>query len=92
MITGADFLIIGSTDIDRSVRFYGEVLGLERGQRGADAWVPPRPSSKSRGVEFSGDPIDSGVCCQAFFTDPDGNALAIHHRYAEGVPPQADAG
>ncbi|MEZ5074507.1 MAG: hypothetical protein R2691_06700 [Solirubrobacterales bacterium] len=25
---------------------------------------------------------DSGVCHQAFFADPDGNALAIHHRYA----------
>jgi catechol 2,3-dioxygenase-like lactoylglutathione lyase family enzyme len=42
-----------------------------------------------RGVEFRGDTLDSGVCCQAFFEDPDGNVLAIHHRYAEGVPPQA---
>jgi catechol 2,3-dioxygenase-like lactoylglutathione lyase family enzyme len=37
---------------------------------------------ESRGIEFRGDPIDSGVCHQAFFADPDGNALAIHHRYA----------
>jgi catechol 2,3-dioxygenase-like lactoylglutathione lyase family enzyme len=44
---------------------------------------------ESRGVEFKGDTIDSGVCCQAFFEDPDGNTLAIHHRYAEGAPPQA---
>ena len=36
----------------------------------------------SRGVEFRGDTLDSGVCYQAFFEDPDGNALAIHHRYA----------
>ena len=36
----------------------------------------------SRGVEFEGETLDSGVCFQAFFTDPDGNALAIHHRYA----------
>jgi catechol 2,3-dioxygenase-like lactoylglutathione lyase family enzyme len=36
----------------------------------------------SRGVEFQGDTIDSGVCCQAFFQDPDGNRLGIHHRYA----------
>jgi predicted enzyme related to lactoylglutathione lyase len=36
----------------------------------------------SRGVEFQGETIDSGVCFQAFFRDPDGNALAIHHRYA----------
>jgi catechol 2,3-dioxygenase-like lactoylglutathione lyase family enzyme len=46
---------------------------------------------KSRGVEFKGDTIDSGVCCQAFFEDPDGNTLAIHHRYAPGVPPAAAA-
>ena len=37
---------------------------------------------ESRGVEFLGDTLDSGVCFQAFFKDPDGNALAIHHRYA----------
>ncbi|HEX8854008.1 MAG TPA: VOC family protein [Thermoleophilaceae bacterium] len=37
---------------------------------------------ESRGVSFKGDTIDSGVCFQAFFEDPDGNMLAIHHRYA----------
>jgi catechol 2,3-dioxygenase-like lactoylglutathione lyase family enzyme len=37
---------------------------------------------ESRGVKFKGDPIDSGVCLQTFFEDPDGNALALHHRYA----------
>ncbi len=37
---------------------------------------------ESRGVEFQGDVIDSGVCKQAFFADPDGNRLAIHNRYA----------
>jgi catechol 2,3-dioxygenase-like lactoylglutathione lyase family enzyme len=40
---------------------------------------------ESRGVEFRGDTLDSGVCWQAFFQDPDGNLLAIHHRYA---PPE----
>lgn len=40
---------------------------------------------QSRGVEFKGDTIDSGVCKQAFFEDPDGNTLGIHHRYA---PPE----
>jgi catechol 2,3-dioxygenase-like lactoylglutathione lyase family enzyme len=40
----------------------------------------------SRGVEFQGDTLDSGVCFQAFFQDPDGNTLGIHHRYA---PPDA---
>jgi catechol 2,3-dioxygenase-like lactoylglutathione lyase family enzyme len=41
-----------------------------------------RSELESRGVSFKGDPIDSGVCHQAFFEDPDGNTLAIHHRYA----------
>jgi catechol 2,3-dioxygenase-like lactoylglutathione lyase family enzyme len=45
-----------------------------------------RAELESRGVAFKGDTIDSGVCHQAFFEDPDGNALAIHHRYA----PQPD--
>lgn len=44
----------------------------------------------SRGVEFKGETLDSGVCFQAFFEDPDGNTLAIHHRYAPGKPPAAD--
>jgi len=37
---------------------------------------------ESRGIRFRGETLDSGVCFQAFFQDPDGNALAIHHRYA----------
>jgi catechol 2,3-dioxygenase-like lactoylglutathione lyase family enzyme len=41
-----------------------------------------RSELASRGVSFSGDTIDSGVCHQAFFSDPDGNALILHHRYA----------
>jgi predicted enzyme related to lactoylglutathione lyase len=41
-----------------------------------------RSELESRGVEFNGETIDSGVCFQAHFEDPDGNALAIHHRYA----------
>ena len=43
---------------------------------------------ESRGVEFEGETLDSGVCWQAFFLDPDGNSLAIHHRYA----PPTEAG
>ena len=41
-----------------------------------------RAELESRGVEFKGDIIDSGVCHQAFFEDPDGNVLGLHHRYA----------
>jgi catechol 2,3-dioxygenase-like lactoylglutathione lyase family enzyme len=41
-----------------------------------------RSELESQGIEFQGETLDSGVCYQAFFKDPDGNALAIHHRYA----------
>jgi len=47
-----------------------------------------RGELESRGVRFNGDIIDSGVCHQTFFEDPDGNVLGLHHRYAppERVP------
>jgi catechol 2,3-dioxygenase-like lactoylglutathione lyase family enzyme len=41
-----------------------------------------RSALQERGVAFKGETLDSGVCYQAFFEDPDGNMLAIHHRYA----------
>jgi catechol 2,3-dioxygenase-like lactoylglutathione lyase family enzyme len=44
-----------------------------------------RAELESQGVEFTGETLDTGVCHQAFFSDPDGNRLALHHRYA---PPQ----
>lgn len=47
-----------------------------------DDFEAAKAELESRGVEFQGDVIDSGVCFQAFFSDPDGNRLAIHHRYA----------
>jgi catechol 2,3-dioxygenase-like lactoylglutathione lyase family enzyme len=41
-----------------------------------------RSDLEGKGVEFQGDILDSGVCHMAYFTDPDGNALMFHHRYA----------
>jgi predicted enzyme related to lactoylglutathione lyase len=41
-----------------------------------------RTELESRGVQFMGETIDSGVCFMANFSDPDGNALMLHHRYA----------
>ncbi len=37
---------------------------------------------EGRGVVFAADTLDTGVCHMAFFSDPDGNALMLHHRYA----------
>jgi predicted enzyme related to lactoylglutathione lyase len=49
--------------------------------------VPDVAAARARlqeaGVEFEGDGIiDSGVCHIAGFTDPDGNGLILHRRYA----------
>jgi catechol 2,3-dioxygenase-like lactoylglutathione lyase family enzyme len=41
-----------------------------------------RKELESKGVEFQAETMDSGVCYQAYFSDPDGNALILHHRYA----------
>ena len=47
-----------------------------------DDFEAARSALEARGVVFKGETLDSGVCYQAFFEDPDGNMLAIHHRYA----------
>lgn len=44
-----------------------------------------RATLESRGVTFNGDIFDTGVCHMAFFADPEGNALMLHHRYAPRV-------
>ncbi len=45
-----------------------------------------RAELESRGVEFAADTLDTGVCLMAFFRDPAGNALMLHHRYAPRTP------
>jgi catechol 2,3-dioxygenase-like lactoylglutathione lyase family enzyme len=119
LVTGVDFTILPTSDIDRAVDFYGNVLGLERSKQWGnmpahefetgnltiavvdmsafgqefsphrspiafrvDDVAAARAELESRGVTFKGETIDSGVCHQAIFEDPDGNVLDIHHRYA----------
>ena len=41
-----------------------------------------RAELEAKGIEFAGETLDTGVCKMAFFTDPDGNDLMVHHRYA----------
>jgi catechol 2,3-dioxygenase-like lactoylglutathione lyase family enzyme len=123
MISGTDFITLGTRDIAAAEKFYTEVLELPVGKRWGempgvefetgnltiavmqtdafgfdfephslpvelhvDDFEAAKAQLESRGVEFRGETIDSGVCLQAFFSDPDGNALGIHHRYAgEGL-------
>lgn len=44
-----------------------------------------RNELEEAGVEFAGDTMDSGVCHMAPFSDPDGNQLMLHRRYAPRV-------
>lgn len=41
-----------------------------------------RQELESKGVEFLGETVDTGVCHMALFRDPDGNDLMLHHRYS----------
>ena len=119
LITGTDFITVGTTDYERAAAFYGDVLGLAFSKRWGDMpagefetgnltiavmqtdafgiefhpsrlpielhvedFEAARKELESRGVKFKGDTLDSGVCHQGFFEDPDGNVLAIHNRYA----------
>jgi catechol 2,3-dioxygenase-like lactoylglutathione lyase family enzyme len=41
-----------------------------------------RAELEAKGVPFEGDTFDTGVCHMATFSDPDGNKLVLHNRYA----------
>lgn len=121
-ITGTDFVIVPSRDLEASSAFYAGVLGLHRSvympDRGFSEFetgnltlsvVNPekmgmthhqnsnpialhvedvaaaRAALEAAGIEFRGETLDTSVCHMAFFADPDGNALMLHHRYAPRV-------
>jgi predicted enzyme related to lactoylglutathione lyase len=124
VVTGVDFVSVPTRDLERSVAFYDETLGLERSayrpdrnfaefetgtvtlnildpeRMGIGTFTPnanvialhvddveqARATLTERGVTFAGDIFDTGVCHMAFFADPDGNALMLHHRYAPREP------
>jgi predicted enzyme related to lactoylglutathione lyase len=72
-----------------------EAMGLRHSRSGnhialhVDDVPAARAELESRGVAFGGDTLDTGVCHMAFFEDPDGNALMLHHRYAPRVTDEA---
>ena len=119
IVERTDFLTVPVTDLERSKRFYGEVLGLppipgdgswpefQLGENVSLYLFDPtnvgreyqgphtspialrvadvegaRRALEAKGVEFTGETFDSGVCHMAFFHDPDGNELMLHRRYA----------
>jgi catechol 2,3-dioxygenase-like lactoylglutathione lyase family enzyme len=108
-----DFLTIPTRDVERSVQWYADVLGLDRGAPGEvetpnvtiSFWDPERNGEEfkphvggfairvgdvaearreleTKGVAFTGETVDTGVCHMGFFEDPDGNTIILHRRYA----------
>ena len=114
-----DFVGILTRDVERSLKFYGQTLGLPRNPNAHDDWpefetgnltlavvhmdqigreeftpntmpialrvddvAEARQKLEDVGVEFKTDTLDTEVCHMAVFSDPDGNALMLHHRYA----------
>jgi predicted enzyme related to lactoylglutathione lyase len=68
--------------------YNAEAMGMEHNRSpnplalNVDDVAATRQALEARGVEFGADTLDTGVCHMAFFADPDGNALMLHHRYA----------
>jgi predicted enzyme related to lactoylglutathione lyase len=68
--------------------YNAEAMGLKHAPNGnavalhVDDVKAARAALEARGVQFSGETIDTGVCHMALFADPDGNALMLHHHYA----------
>jgi catechol 2,3-dioxygenase-like lactoylglutathione lyase family enzyme len=112
-VENVDFLTIPTRDVERSVQWYADVLGLDRGAPGEvetpnvtiSFWNPERNGEEfkphvggfairvgdvaearreleTKGVAFTGETVDTGVCHMGFFEDPDGNTIILHRRYA----------
>ena len=73
--------VIDSASVGREFAPSGSPIAL----RVADVEAA-RTELEAAGVEFLGETMDSGVCHQAVFRDPDGNVLILHHRYAPREP------
>jgi hypothetical protein len=68
-ITKVDTVGVPSQNTKRSREFYVDTLGL-------------RPDEHAWNEFWVGETFDTGVCRMANFTDPDGNQLTLHKRYA----------
>jgi predicted enzyme related to lactoylglutathione lyase len=79
--------VLESAAIGRECRPNPNPIGLR-----VDDVAAARAALESRGISFMADTMDSGVCHMAFFRDPDGNALMLHHRYAPRGQQPPDGG
>jgi predicted enzyme related to lactoylglutathione lyase len=69
--------VMDPTAFGQEFRPHGLPIALQ-----VDDVAAARAHLEAQGVKFVTDVIDSGVCHQAIFLDPSGNALDLHHRYA----------
>ena len=69
--------ILDSAAIGREFTPNGSPIALR-----VDDVEAARAELEGQGVDFLGQTIDSGVCLQAHFKDPDGNVLILHRRYS----------
>lgn len=69
--------VMEPTAFGQEFRRNGAAIALQ-----VDDVAAAREELESKGVEFHGETIDSGVCHMAFLSDPAGNPLMLHHRYA----------
>ena len=58
--------------------FAPSTAGLALRVRDVDA---ARAELEAKGVQFDGETIETSVCRQAWFKDPDGNSLMLHRRF-----------
>ena len=83
IVTGVDFVSVPETGTVTLSVVNPEKMDLALHVEDVGA---ARATLEERGVSFMGDVFDTGVCHMAFFADPDGNMLMLHHRYAPRVP------
>src|SRR5215207_1093461 len=69
--------IMQSDAFGQEFRRHGSPIALH-----VDDVAAAREELEAKGVKFHADTIDSGVCHMAIFSDPDGNAVMFHNRYA----------
>lgn len=72
--------------------FHSETMGLPFAPNPSlmalhvDDVAQARARLEAAGVTFDGPTLDTGVCHMAPFSDPDGNGMLLHHRYAPRMP------
>ena len=72
---------LSNTETGMVTRFVS-TLRVSLSESSFDDFEGARAELEGKGVSFLGETVDSGVCYMAPFSDPDGNVLLIHHRYA----------